>query len=265
MANNKRIQILRGRNIKDNATELMAGQPVYDTEKNILRVGKGGETIANTKPLNVEGTAVLGTTTGTTDTTDRQPDHIFEANSNTVKQATNAINAISKENVPMYGFKITQLYTHLPYDRLCLDIDDLYTYYNRVIWNKDILATITTKPSGVRSTANNKLINIDLSNLSEFTTGYHNYKFECDTKITSPMEMHYFFTFDLPGYGNSYSPVYIYTTNNKGVTAYFAGIARLITDGSTTGSKTLQISLLNDIEFSEDSQITITKLYKIYN
>ena len=138
MANNKRIQILRGKNIKNNTTELMAGQPVYDTEKNILRVGRGGETIANTKPLNVEGNAVLGTTTGITNTTDRQPDHIFEANSNTVKQATNAINVISKENVPMYGFKITQVLTNQPYDRLCLDIDDSYIFDAKIRDNYSI-------------------------------------------------------------------------------------------------------------------------------
>lgn len=40
----------------------------------------------------VLGTGKLGTTSGSTATTDRQPDHIFEDNSNTVKAATKATN-----------------------------------------------------------------------------------------------------------------------------------------------------------------------------
>ena len=42
---------------------------------------------------NVSGTGKLGTTSGSASTTNRQPDSIFEANSNTVKNATNATSA----------------------------------------------------------------------------------------------------------------------------------------------------------------------------
>ena len=60
---NNRIRIARGENILGNTSEIVAGQPVYDTQKNILRVGSGKEnekTIVTTKPLNLEEEARLG-------------------------------------------------------------------------------------------------------------------------------------------------------------------------------------------------------------
>ena len=60
---NNRIRIARGENILSNTSEIVAGQPVYDTQKNILRIGSGKtneKTIATTKPINVEENAKLG-------------------------------------------------------------------------------------------------------------------------------------------------------------------------------------------------------------
>lgn len=55
-----------------------------DTRLSDSRPANGGTA------TNVSGTGKLGTTTGSTSITNRQPDHIFETNSNTVKNATNA-------------------------------------------------------------------------------------------------------------------------------------------------------------------------------
>lgn len=87
-----RIRILRGYksalNTASNSSKILPdGQPLFDKTNRYLYIGDGQSQIKDLKSLNLEGNAVLGTTTGTTDTTDRQPDHIFQENSNIVKYA----------------------------------------------------------------------------------------------------------------------------------------------------------------------------------
>ena len=51
MANNKSIQFLRGSG-HDQSVTLEAGQPYYDKTNNLLFIGKGATTIANSNPVN---------------------------------------------------------------------------------------------------------------------------------------------------------------------------------------------------------------------
>lgn len=61
---------------------------IFETDSNTV---KSATNVTST----VSGSAKLGTTTGNTNTTDRQPDHIFETNSNTVKDASNVSSTIN--------------------------------------------------------------------------------------------------------------------------------------------------------------------------
>ena len=96
MAGNTRIRLFRGSKAKmlegENGEIILEdGQPFYNKTDNYLYIGDGKTSLKNIKALDVAGNVKLGTTNGTTDTTDRQPDHIFEENSNTVKLASEAL------------------------------------------------------------------------------------------------------------------------------------------------------------------------------
>lgn len=104
-----RIRILRGYksalNTASNSSKILPdGQPLFDKTNRYLYIGDGQSQIKDLKSLNIEGKSVLGTTTGITDTTDRQPDHIFEENSNTVKNTTNVQNVnFASVNAAKFG------------------------------------------------------------------------------------------------------------------------------------------------------------------
>ncbi len=90
-----RIRIARGTSDKRKASteKLVKGQLFLETDTQVLYNTSTDveRELRNATPINVAGNAKLGTTTGTTDTTDRQPDHIFEENSNTVKNSTYSV------------------------------------------------------------------------------------------------------------------------------------------------------------------------------
>lgn len=67
---------------------------VNNTIPSISNINNGNVSVGK-----VSGTGVLGTTSGTTDTTNRQPDSIFESNSNTVKNATNVTDSINDKSI----------------------------------------------------------------------------------------------------------------------------------------------------------------------
>lgn len=84
---------------------------------------------------NIMGTGKLGTTTGVTSTTDRQPDHIFEENSNTVKNSSliNNVNFRIENNVLKAD------------DRILNNIVNLFTGNTEISTNTtyDLLSTIS--------------------------------------------------------------------------------------------------------------------------
>ena len=104
MEGSKRIKLFRGSREKmlndDNKDVVLeSGRPFYNKSDNYLYVGDGQTTLENLKPLNVGGNAKLGTSNSTDSDKDRQPDHIFEENSNKVKTATTADNAIKADRI----------------------------------------------------------------------------------------------------------------------------------------------------------------------
>lgn len=106
-----RVRFLRGKNILSDSTTLQKGQPVYDIDKHILRVGTGElgeETIANTPALSLEDDAILGNGTIGDSANSRKIVDIFEngagsTTKNTVKNATTAVNttAFVSENATL--------------------------------------------------------------------------------------------------------------------------------------------------------------------
>lgn len=92
---NNRIRIARGISEKRKASteKLVKGQLFLETDTQVLYNTSTDveRELRNATPINVAGNAKLGTTIGTTDTTDRQSDHIFEENSNTVKNSTYSV------------------------------------------------------------------------------------------------------------------------------------------------------------------------------
>lgn len=98
-----RIRIARGVSEKRKASteKLVKGQLFLETDTQVLYNTSTDveRELRNATPINVAGNAKLGTTIGTTDTTDRQSDHIFEENSNTVKNSTNVTNKINDKNI----------------------------------------------------------------------------------------------------------------------------------------------------------------------
>lgn len=131
---NNRIRLARGTAAKRNTSteELVKGQLFLETDTQVLynTATDAKRELRNATPINVAGSAKLGTTIGTSETTDRQPDHIFEENSNSVKNATlasNAINAIKYDSDKFAGFTF-ESDTHqinTPFGNIVL-IKDLY-------------------------------------------------------------------------------------------------------------------------------------------